>query len=334
MISFTQTAKSYIIAMFIAYHKKHNQLVFYSKDNNKNHSISSLNDDDLLKLLQLQYGKTKTRYKKALTELPLQNDAFILNKPVRGEFIPLFIPVENQRFVHAIFGASGSGKSMLAKKLSKYYARYLKCYLITPVPDKDYNAKFVSVDTLVTINSDNDYDKQLKLYNEAKIKLKYKKKMKDVDDKILMELELMVNDMKPKKTKANIYKLTDEYHKLTSQPSLMIFDDTEATPDQAKLQFLQDQILLTGRHKQINMIVIHHQANNGHKTRNLINESNLFTVFDINHYTSYFLEKYLKFTKHEVKSIDNMIKDGGEHTPITIYKKIKTIVSPDCVVKF
>ena len=96
-------------------------------------------------------------------------------------------------------------------------------YIISPIADPAYFGKQLTIDQLVEIDDDNDYVKQCKAYEEAKIKLKYKKRSGNISDEDLMELELLINDMKPVKTKCSVFRFTDKYKRLVkklSKPTL------------------------------------------------------------------------------------------------------------------
>lgn len=318
---------SQIVAVFDAYHSKNSKLVYY----NKKQEQCQLEKNDRSFLLRLQYGKTATRYNKNTDQLRLDPRFCRLTKPLKGEFYPLLM--DKERTVHYIFGMSGSGKSYLAKKLSKYYSKFTNVFLLSPVQDSQYSATNLNINDLVELDNENDYEEQLKEYKEAKIKLKYKKKMID-DPMVLMDLEMAVEDLKPKKQPSDKkpYKLTDFYHKLISKgSSLFIYDDTEATPEQDKLQFLQKVQLLTGRHDNINMIILNHMANSGMKTRDTINESHMFTLFNYNRYSQYFMKNYMSMENKEMNMVKEMLNTSRF---VTVYPRMRIAVGQDQVISF
>ena len=199
----------------------------------------------------------------------------------------------------------------------------LNVFIVTPVPDPSYSGTAVDINDLVVIDDSTDCEKKLKEYQKTKIKLKHQKKHLTPEE--YMELEMLIVDMKPKKGKnAKIYKFTDAYKRLIKMPSLWIFDDTEASADQAKLHFIQNSQLLTGRHNNINMIIINHQSNAGHRTRDVINESHTYTCFQpMNRYTEYFLKTYMSFSRKQIKRVEEIL----EHSRFcTIYRDFNVVL--------
>jgi len=333
MLGFEETKDGVLIAMFQAYHDKNSKYVFYDKseENNK----EDYNDSELRELLTLQHGKTAVRYKVNWEKLDFDSKFAMLKPPksIKGEFIP-FYPFNKagDRNVHLISGKSGSGKSYLAKRLSHVFAKLMNVFIISPVHDANYKGQFLSIDDLVEDDSAGEEALNRKTYEEAKIKLKYRKKQGELDDDSLMALEMLVNEMKPVKAKRMLFKLTDKYKKLVEKPSLFIYDDTEAEKDLAKLDFLQTNQLLTGRHQHINMIMLRHLSNDGHKTRNILNESNIFTFFapfQRNH--RYFCEEYLQLSKNEIEAVKSMLKSNRS---ITVYKNENIILTGNKIITF
>lgn len=263
----------------------------------------------------------------ASTEPSPEEGQSVLLRPYRsGSFLPFLPQTENaERVVHYICGRSGAGKSTLAKQLSYYYSKIRNVYIVSPITDAAYSGTQVAVGDLVEIDDDNDYTKQCKAYEEAKIKLKYRKRAGDISDDDLMKLELLINEMKPVKTKCNVYRFTDKYKKLIAKSSLFIYDDTEAEPDQDKLAFLQKSQLLTGRHDDVSMIVMNHQANNGSKTRDTINEAHVFTFFaPWNRYTAYFVKEYLQLDQFATKQLRAMLRESRY---VSVYKTHNLMLS-------
>jgi energy-coupling factor transporter ATP-binding protein EcfA2 len=334
MLSFNpQSDDAIIVGSFKAYHAKQTKLVFYDKNCE---SEAEYSDSELKEMLSIQYGKTAVRTKKALKELELDDEKFaMIKKPnVKGEFYP-FYP-ENlcgERNVYYIFGKSGSGKSTLAKYLSKLYSSVVKVYIVSPVHDNEYHGQFVDINKLVVVDDENDEKKMKQDYEKAKIKFKYMKKNGELDDPDdQMEYELLLASLKPEKRKTNLFKLTNEYKKMIEKPSFWIFDDTEVEADQAKLEFLQNSQLLTGRHDNITVATLNHQANNGAKTRNLINESNVFCFFSpFNRYTQYFCVQYLQMDAKQIGIAKKLLKNSRY---VVIYKDLNLILSQDTIMTF
>ena len=321
MLSYTKYASSHAIALMDAYHKKNSRFVFYGEG-----IAEDLTEEQKKELLHMQHGFEATRYKKHRDELEVNPRLSMLEPTVKGHFVP-FYPVneEGERNVHYIFGRSGSGKSYLAKQLSKWYTKLkVKVFIVSPVEDAAYSGRFVTLDELVEVNQSSSFEMQKKTYETAKIKLKYAR-AKKLDPDLLMQMELAVLDLKPKRAKGEtLYKTTERYEKLVKAPSLFIYDDTEVS-DQGKLDFLRNKQLLTGRHQHVNIIIINHQANSGNRTRHVINESNMFTFFKpFNRYTSYFLKQYLQFDARMLNKVKELLKSSRR---VTVYKNESVLMS-------
>lgn len=313
---------SVAIALFSAYHKKNSGFLYYNKNGGGNQNYS-VEDRDYL--LELQYGKDKARYEKNRKLLKLSPKFSIVRAPHKGGFLPFYpMNAEGERVVHYIAGKSGSGKSYMAKMLSHMYTKMkMNTFLVSPVPDSSYSGTHVDVNDLVVVDDSTDYEQKLKKYQKAKIKLRYQKKILTPDE--IMKLEMMIIDMKPKKGKNHkVYKFTEEYYRLIKMPSLWIYDDTEASADQAKLHFIQNSQLLTGRHDNITMVIINHQSNAGNRTRDVINESHTYTCFQpMNRYTDYFLKTYMSFSRKQIKAVEKILDKSRF---CTIYRDYNVIL--------
>lgn len=331
MISFDDKVDGKISAAWKSYYKSKSKFVYYNKKEKPGYE--NFTENDFLDLYRLQYGIKHVRSKSDMLKYDLDEKYDLLKAPQgKGQFIPFYIPEKNQRFVHMINGKSGRGKSTLAKLLSQYYSKFLDVYIISPVQDDDFHGTFLDIKELVDIDTGNDYAMQMKEYERAKIRFKYKKCCID-DPDVLAEMEIALLDMKPKKTNEKVFKLSDKYKKLIKDAagSLFIFDDNEAEGQRGKLKFLMDSQLLTGRHDNINMLVLNHQCNNGLETRNLINESNIFTIFDVNRFTKYFMTEYLEMNRFETIFVKKLLEKSRS---VTIYKDRNLILSENKIVTF
>lgn len=334
MLTFDDNGDGKIVALFQSYHNKNRRMVYLTKrTGSKQYSFG---EQRLLKALE--HGKSAVRYKKHVDDLQLNTNMDILQKPdTQGAFLPFYIPEE--RFVHVINGKGGSGKSYKTKLLAELYGKIgLKVYIVSPKPD-DW-AKYgtvVKIDELVVNNSDKSYEEQLQVYEEAKLRFKHaKKELKDPE--MLIKLELKVNQMKPKKaTKKQVaFKFTDKYKELLKEPTLWVYDDTEALDETAKLKFIQNSQLLTGRSAFVNMIIINHLTTNGHDTRLLLIEGHIFTLFEMSKINRYFLETYLRLDGKVISLIEELLTEiPREEFPfVSININHNVIVSKDKVIKF
>ena len=330
MLSFSNIGK--VVAIWKPIKKTgRSKFVYYSEEMHV--QKDSLSTEELLELLQLQHGRKRVDepYKRKNAELSISK----LEAPHGGYFLPLMPPSdESARTISYVFGKSGVGKSFISKQLAEIYGRFLDVYIVSPVPDKEWVGKRVSIDELVT--TENDTDENQRAYEQAKIKLKYKKKDNELASDDLMQIELALNDMKPQRTtaKLNTWAFTDKYKAMIKKPTLFVYDDSEAFPKQlqGKLQYLQDSQLLTGRHDSISMIIINHLSNSGGRTRNTINEAHTYTFFKpYDRYINYFLKEYLQMTYKPLQRIKKMLQHSRS---VTVYKNESIILSNTEIVTY
>lgn len=333
MLSFDYDKDATPVALFEAYHAKRSKFVYLHKTQKQRKG--DYTDDQLHEMMQLEYGNDKSRYKVNRDSLPMPDRSMVTTSmtKTKGTFIPFYPENKHcERNIYYIFGKSGSGKSHLAKRISKMYEKLedYKVMLISPVKDDGFAGKHVDIDDLVEVVS--DHREQKKAYEEAKIKFKYFKAKNDVDLDELMALELALNSLKPDADADKFkFQFTEKYTKMIKKhKTLFIYDDTEAHNDQAKMDFMKNSQLLTGRHNDISMVIINHQANSGAKTRHTINEANLFTFFaPMNRYTSYFLKTYLQFTGKQISKVKEYLRSSRY---ITVYKDLNLLLSENKVI--
>lgn len=161
--------------------------------------------------------------------------------------------------------------------------------------------------------------------------MKYKRKELKRNPRELLKLELFVNELKPKKTTEKIYKFTDLYYKRIKKPSLFIYDDNEAEGDEGRLKFLMNSQLLTGRHDNINMIIMNHRATSGNKTKNITDEMHCYVFFrPYNRYMGYYLQEYLQYDKFHIKKIRELLKTSRY---IALYRDMDIILTENKILK-
>lgn len=333
MLSYTHNDTSKIIGVYHTPYKNKSKVVYLNKCNGV-----ETDDEHNRELLLLKFGFVKTRRKYQQKDLKdeLSCEDNMLEKPFKnGVFLP-FLPLSlgsGERVVHYIFGKSGVGKSTMAKNLSYYFQKFMKVYIISPVKDDGYYGKHLDIDDLVEVDENNNFMNKMKEYENAKIKFKYKKQEIE-DPDILCQMEMALNEMKPKiKTKLEVFKTTEKYkNKIGKGNTLWIYDDNEACGDKSKLQFLMESQLLTGRHDNISLIILNHQANNAMKTRNIINEAHIFTFFKpYNRYTKYFLAEYLLVEQMKTRQIKKILDVQDEYAWCSFYTESNIILSKDKV---
>lgn len=333
MLSYEDSKNGIIVAVFDSKsHKNKSKYVFYD-ETKKNDKLTPDEEQELKKAL---YGYEKARTKERMKKLELNECANIFINPSNshneGAFIPFYPQTHNgDRTIIYITGRSGSGKSTLAKKLSWYFNKIMNVYILSPITDDEYHGTFLKLSDLVEVDTSNDYDIQKKEYEDAKIQLKYKRKELKRNPKDLVDLELFVNDLKPKRTTEKIYKFTDLYHKKIRKPSLFIYDDNEAEGDTEKLKFIMNSQLLTGRHDNISMIILNHHATSGGKTRNISNEAHCYVFFKpYNRFTEYYLKEYLQYDKFHIKKIRELLNDSRY---VAVYKEMDLLLTENKVLK-
>lgn len=256
-----------------------------------------------------------------------------------NSYIPFTPLVNGERYVHLICGTAGSGKSQLAKTMSRFYSQFMKCVLVTPVPSKDYKCEHIETDQLVQDYADGEYDEAMKEWQKKKIRFKYVKRAKELDQQALRELEIALEVSKPKKPKNQAeYQLTDRAKQLLEDHKAIffIFDDCEAEDLVKKNQWLQKKFLLTGRHNGIHMVIINHNFDASTKLgRYIISESHTITIFKrsldkqvLSHECDNFLEKYRKVPKRTRKLVEKLLNEvPGRYGWVTIFKEYPIIVS-------
>jgi len=106
--------------------------------------------------------------------------------------------------------------------------------------------------------------------------------------------------------------LNDQFDLQDLKNKLIVFDDVEANKNkfiQEELDRVRDLILQQGRSYHISFIYISHLLNDGKKTRTIINESHKICVFPkytTFHSLSYCLERYLGFSKQDIKKLKEL----------------------------
>jgi len=98
--------------------------------------------------------------------------------------------------------------------------------------------------------------------------------MKTVEERI--EWEKRIDRLKPRKVKS--YQLTPLYHKIAKN-CIWIFDDFKKGEMWDKGLFLLNDITERGRADKMDCYIITHANSDGNKTRDLLGEINMYTVF-------------------------------------------------------
>ena len=338
MISMKQSGKDSIqIALFgdkpVYYNPKFKQ----EEDEKADDSNLNAEEKDRMELLRFEFGARKTRVKQDLDKL--KPTWFMLRRPNgHGD---VFLPwmekdKDGERLIHYICGKGGSGKTYLTRQLAEQYAKRmgLQVMIITPVKDHGIAGADLDIDKMVLFKSKSAGDAMEEVYQQAMIKFKHWKKDLSADEKIAHELA--IRKLKPKNTKKrDVFEKSLVLQLLLKQLKnpgmLFIFDDNEAAEDVKKVEFLMNSLLLTGRHDNAYMICINHQANNGRKTRDIINESHMYTFFKpYSTYTEYFLKKYAQLDARQRNVVKHVLKDSRY---CTIYKDQYILVGQHVIYK-
>jgi hypothetical protein len=143
------------------------------------------------------------------------------------------------------------------------------------------------------------------------------------DSQEIKDLGAIVHNVSDRKTMMTEF--VDERTRMKTDSllnSLVIFDDLDTlyNPiDKAAISAIQNEILFTGRHKNISVIICAHMSCNGHDTKPILNECNYITIFPdgSTKANKYLLEQYAGLSPKVVKHINATI-DGRW---ITIYNR-------------
>ena len=106
--------------------------------------------------------------------------------------------------------------------------------------------------------------------------------------------------------------LVDDIQAEDFKDSLVIFDDCEALMDKKmklKVQQILNQLLTIGRHHNISVCELRHNATAGHETKLMLNEANSITMFPSGlggRSLKYLLDQYLGLDKHQIKKLKNL----------------------------
>jgi len=347
-LSYDKSPDSNAIAMRKYYkNKERNKLVYYT-ENNDQKPITK--DDITLEHLEFKFGKTETRYAKnhdALKEklIELINDDLSNQRPMQtlkindsGEFIPLVFNLNGQRWVIYVSGMAGSGKSTWSRQMIKVFSLMgipkSRIFFICNKEDPEFAkmSTYVDIDDMVKVDGDGDYETQMAIYKEKKIKFKHRKSEFSPEEQ--MEMEIALDKMKPtRKAKTKGYKITKKFEDMVDKnnPTLFVLDDIEAFDSirEAKSYFLANYIAVSERKNNVNMIVIQHHLTNSHKTRTLLNESTDVVVFKKTQPKAlmYFMRNYLQWDKSQTQRLMSVHKELSRFGYIMINRTFHGVVS-------
>lgn len=308
---------SRIIALRKYTHTKKNKSVFFT-ENPEDKPVGK--GDVTLEHLENMFGKTAVRYPKHHDELKdklldMISEDMSKKRPMnilkiedKSVFIPIPVSEEDQVRNIYIAGRQGSGKSTFARKLITAFTLLgipkQRIVLICNKADPKYDpiANHRDINDFVEVDKDNNYEAQMALYTEKKIRFKHKKKQFEPEKRLALEIE--IEKLKPRRQdKSKGYKITDTFKKFVAsgKPSLFIFDDIEAmdTKPQEKAFFLANYVGISERKNKVNSIFIAHQMTKSHLTRDLLNEASDYVIFKTTQakQLGYFSREYLKFPR-------------------------------------
>lgn len=312
-----------------------NKLVYLDFKNDANRDEFKYDEETLRELLKMEHGAKAVKYRDAMHTLENNISRLTIPQGFNGAFLPLLPGTkEGERVAHYISGQSGSGKTYLAREIAKLYEKIgMKVIMISPVTDHGMPGDSMPIDKLVDFDTKSDSSKEEDEFNQLVIRYRNKKSGLTPEKRIFFEN--MILKMKPKtKKKRFLFMKTKKCKAILKKPErkLFIFDDNEAAEDTEKVLWLQNQLLLTGRHDSAYMIVINHLANNGNKTRNIIQESHTYTFFTpYNQQTDYFLKKYGQLDIHQRRIVKKVLNSSRY---CTIYRLERIILGQDQVYRF
>lgn len=261
--------------------KGSNNLSMYEINLLKQYIISNtLPEDDKLKKI---YGPTKKKLKnKFETEINIHDS---------GKFIPL-PNINNERCIWSLYGASGSGKSYLAGLIIREYKKIYpdnKIYIFSRV---NSDMAYDSIDDIIRVDIDEDL-----INNKKELLNNFENCLCVFDDiDVLPSIEMQ------KEIKNYTKKNNEEEFKETSRlKNITVNLATEMIK-------LRDDILETGRHKNISAVCMSHQILNYGKTSKMRLESHYEIIYP-NSGGSYWIKSYMsKYLGIDKKMQEKILK--------------------------
>ena len=147
-------------------------------------------------------------------------------------------------------------------------------------------------------------------HNKEKIKFKHLKKFLELDE--IIEQEIKLNELKPKKLYSKPkYELIfdkDELQHIFNN-SVIFFDDYETNKDVKLIEILRDHLLTQGRHYKCNMIIANHQMNGGTAFKLIKAETTNYVIFSLSlEFTRESLFKtYIGFKRRQRNIVDKLL---------------------------
>lgn len=321
----------------VAYDIENKYYVFYNKNNKEEKKPYEQKE-----LAELYYGKKQIpSLKRSMnTELP-PNSAFFEDNT--ASFIP-FYNHPSGRTIHYVIGKSGLGKTTMTTNIIKNVIKKSKSnigvYLISPldegVNDPSFEGlKIRSVEAHKLVSNDkNDYETQLKEYNEMKINFKYKKKEIE-DEELLREMELKLLEYKPTKIKGN-YSYTPLMKKILESHDFtyFIFEDADSLDKNIYVAELLKNILIHGRHDRINAFIIAHTVlpQSSVLGKYTWKESHIISFFgELPHASSAYLMREYSFDRYQIKKIRDLLKNSRH---VSIIDKLNIWITEKNIIKY
>ena len=262
-----------------------------------------------------RYSKTKLIYfdPDFIADDNEEPDVFQTQGKELLEIIPPSIKGDVDRDVYFISGQAGSGKSTFTAQLIEKYRRagIKHIYAITDQEDRRFGkCKYININDFVRPSSNDDLEREQKLYEKEKIKFKHLKKFLEPEDEIKEEIK--INEMKPKnRSKLSGYELmlNNEDLKYVFKDSVIFFDDYETNKDIKKIEVLRDHLLTQSRHYKCNMIIVNHLTNGGHTFKLIKAETSNYIIFkkSLSFAREGLFKNYIGFKKRQRDLVDKLL---------------------------
>jgi hypothetical protein len=317
-MSFNYDEKGYAVAIKNSGKSRGNPVLFFDPDDHKEYEPTE-------DYLSTKYGHKDTRTKwmmKYLKEKTVgqPEESIKVNSNESFEVIPASLTNDEvDRDCFFLSGASGSGKSYFsAQLLNKYRAMGIKkTFVLTDIPDKKFgDAKYLNINDWVE-DASIEFEAKKKEWEKLKIKFKHLKKSMEPEE--IMELELLIQEKKPKKklggSKRLRLKKTDAELEKYFADSVVMFDDYEKNENIKEIEYFRDHLLTKSRHygdRGCSLIICNHLTNGGHSMKLIKAEATDYVLFNKSSHNERRLlfQKYLGYDIKDVKRVSKMLKNS------------------------
>ena len=235
--------------------------------------------------------------------------------------MPIAMIIEKNKKNKIIYLNNGENKKQNNSRSQKMYDLKIKKGRIEQIPNTDKSRECLYICGCSGVGKSTYCNRYAKFYNKL-----YPKNPIFIFSKI--ENDPSLKDLKNVRyVKLDEELITDPITTAELRNSLVIFDDIDTLKNKKIKQAildLRDDILETGRHKNISILATSHLLNKGKETKDLLNEADTITVYPNSgsyHFIDYCLTNYLGIDKKQMKKIMTLPTRW-----VTIYKKFPRAV--------